>query len=491
MKRLFFLMLLISNIGHAQNYKCLQSGVRHYFTNGNGYLRGIRIDSVRTLGDSTVYYPFRTPRGGEPTTLPPDSIGGSWLGKRVIQKPDGTFIFDSFWGDSVIIRSQAHTGDSWVMYHDTSSLFYTASVTSIDTMSFLSVADSVKTIVVNAMRGTTTVTTDPLNGITILLSKDYGFVQVCDLYTFPYHLPGATYTPFIDYYMDASLATPNNGHPPPSVTNVVFSLVNFINPNQQQLYNWHIGDIVESYHSYNWGVPLTSIPAGTYNSIADTVTSKTTSGSATTYTLSGIHYACSAPADPCTVLYNNGSYTFDSSVYPLADTFLMPEEVHTNTGYTLYYFPTDSSGCMATPKYISVNYNETFEDYTEYTVYKLGMGAAYYNLTDVDDLTWIQDGLLYTNFNGVGCGTPLGVQNVIKPVTNIALYPDPAHNELTIQADGADISDLRVTDLLGQTVHHSTYAGNNKLQVLDVRTLAPGIYLLSINNMELRRFVKE
>lgn len=149
MKNLFSLaLILLAHLGYAQNYQCLQPGVKHYFTNGNGYLRGMRIDSVETQGDSTIYFPYHTPRGylhsAPPSTL--DSTGGSWLGKSVVQRADGTFLFDNLWHDTVVIKTQANVGDSWVFYHDTTTLFYQASLMAIDTMTVLGFVDSVKKI---------------------------------------------------------------------------------------------------------------------------------------------------------------------------------------------------------------------------------------------------------------------------------------------------------------------------------------------------------
>jgi len=153
-KALFTISLLISFFCHAQNYQCLQSGVQHYFINGNGYLRSIVVDSVASSGDTTIYYPFHTPRGSyditgfTPLSLNPN--GGSLLGKKVLQLSDGTFIFDSYWNDSVIIKTRANIGDSWVFYRDTGSLYYKATLLSRDTMTVLSSPDSVETIMINA-----------------------------------------------------------------------------------------------------------------------------------------------------------------------------------------------------------------------------------------------------------------------------------------------------------------------------------------------------
>src|SRR5437868_2872959 len=163
MKKLLLLILVFSShFCDAQNWQCLQAGVKHYFTNGNGYLRGIRIDSVRTVGSDVLYYPFHTPRGRYHgwSTPPLDSMGGSWLGKNVIAKNDGTFLVDNFLHDTVIIKTVAYPGDSWIFYNDTTSLYYKAEVLAVDTMTVLGVIDSIKRILITARNSIGIVTTD-------------------------------------------------------------------------------------------------------------------------------------------------------------------------------------------------------------------------------------------------------------------------------------------------------------------------------------------
>jgi hypothetical protein len=150
MKNTLLLLLFVfsAQFSHAQNYNCLQSGVKHYFTNSNGYLRGIRIDSVRTSGTDVIYYPFKTKRNFLSTA--PDTTNGSWLGSRVIQQANGTFLFNTIMLDTVIIKTQANVGESWVFYNDSSSNYYIATVTSKDTMTILGTVDSIKTITLTA-----------------------------------------------------------------------------------------------------------------------------------------------------------------------------------------------------------------------------------------------------------------------------------------------------------------------------------------------------
>ena len=361
MKHLLFFLLFfrIGFCADAQNYQCLQSGVQRYFINGNGYLRSIVIDSTHTSGDTTIYFPYHTPRGSydvsgfTPTALDPN--GGSWLGKKVLQKSDGTFIFDSYWNDSVIIKTRANIGDSWVFYKDTSLLYYKATLVSKDTMTVLSTPDSVETIMINAYMGSAIYTADPLDSFTIILSKNHGFVQVFDLYTFPYHKADSAYRPGLDFFLDRSTCDYNyinveSGFSP-AANITLFKLVNFINPTEQQLYNWNVGDIIESYHNY------ANCPFGFYCSgavyvndyILETVTSKTISGHEANYILDGSHYSRRYWADPFRIIDNAGSYTFYDNVFPIADSAFIPES-RMEANY-VFYFPGDTTICGANPTY--------------------------------------------------------------------------------------------------------------------------------------------
>src|SRR5437870_5221101 len=114
---LYFLFLFFSLNTYAQNWQCVQPGVKRYFTNSNHYLRGIRIDSVKVIGTDTVLYPFHTIRGeyfNWPHTT--DSNGGSWIGKIIIEKTEGTTLFSNYRGDTIIIKSLAKLSDTWTFY---------------------------------------------------------------------------------------------------------------------------------------------------------------------------------------------------------------------------------------------------------------------------------------------------------------------------------------------------------------------------------------
>ena len=318
MKRpaLLFLLLLYGVAAVAQNYQPLQAGVKRYFRNSEGYLRGMRIDSVLSQGNDLIYYPFHSPRGFNydvwGTQLNP--AGGSWLGKQVIAKPDGTFLFDNIWGDTVKLQTQSHTGDSWIFYDDITSLYYRATVIDEQQETVLGQTDSVKTIEIAAYDGQVQVTADPADGLQIRLSKEHGVVQAIDLHTFPYHPPGMSYQPGYDRLLDLVNLTD---------TELTFLLFDFTYPTTREMYDWNVGDAYQyetRYHTWS------NYPNYEYDSIV----SKTVLPGQTDYAIVGkkhlVHFN----------QYNQAYYTsqpfslsFTLTDAPFFDTTRMPEE-HNN-----------------------------------------------------------------------------------------------------------------------------------------------------------------
>jgi hypothetical protein len=173
------------------------------------------------------------------------------------------------------------------------------------------------------------VTSDPIDSLQILLSKNNGFVEVFDLYTFPYHNPGSTLYHGVDYFFDKSAASG-------SIRNTqAFKMISFFNPTLEQLYDWNVGDIYEySYCNgyYEWPTPACDPPT---KYTFDTITTKNITSSNTQYAFNGIVNSLLLP--PATTYlsmvprpyiysssFNSGTYSYDKSF--LVDTSLMPEE---------------------------------------------------------------------------------------------------------------------------------------------------------------------
>ena|GEM_PF-2103172 len=70
----------------------------------------------------------------------------------------------------------------------------------------------------------------------------------------------------------------------------------------------------------------------------------------------------------------------------------------------------------------------------------------------------------------------------------ISIYPNPVHDELNVTAT-EKIHSVIITSILGQTVYSHACLAEKVL--INVGSLPPGIYLMKINETEVRRFVKE
>jgi hypothetical protein len=488
MKKIYVFLFLFAhyNYSSAQNYRCLQDRVTHYFTNSTHYLRA--MENLRFYSDTTVYYCyFQTARGPHLYGYPPSTptYGNSWLSDTVKVLPDGTFLFKNMRKDTVVVKTRANVGDAWQFYNDTSGYSYTATVVSIDTMTVLDSLDSVKTIRINAYYGGALNPGDSINGFELKLSKMYGFVQVFDLYTFPYRFESC-----IDYYYSAI----------PNGSGQIFRLIKF-NAANEAISDFAPGDVYER-QTRGGGYYSPPCSDGSYDLglAIDSFISRTV-------------------LDPRHVQYifrHTGYYesnTIARRYYDNIDTSIVisgpfyssfPES--DQYGYYYYYYPLDTSWCFTSNTYRIVG--PMFSNYasciTEQIV-KDGFGDVKHTENfmagggcDPFIKETISNNLIFAVKNGDSCGTymPLypdtstpdtttRVRNV-NPVT-FNIFPNPATDKINILSNNK-IADLTVTNLFGQVVYRlNPNAG--EIQI-NIAKLPVGVYLIRLDKSEIRRFIK-
>jgi len=83
--------------------------------------------------------------------------------------------------------------------------------------------------------------------------------------------------------------------------------------------------------------------------------------------------------------------------------------------------------------------------------------------------------------------TTSAVQNIAATTENIKIYPNPSSTALTITSDDK-ISQITITNLLGQTLFTGNY--NSEQVAVNVADLPAGLYLVRVNDTEVRKFVK-
>jgi hypothetical protein len=442
----------------AQNYQCVQPGAKRYFINDKYYLRGVRIDSVKTIGGVEYLYPFRSPRGKyyeEP--LQP---GGSWLGDVIMITPDGTHLFINHANDTVVIKPQAAVNDSWVLYDDTTSIYYMATLTQADTMTVLNTLDSIKAITITALDGSTPLTTDPLHNKRIILSKTHGFVQVMDLYNIPFKNS-------IWLHDSADYFTAKTG---PASS---FKLVNFHNPTYNELHDYNVGDMTQ-YMSENsiWPERITRE--------STVIEKQVLAPDHTRYIFHTweLHFKLSNNGPNVTLPVKT---SINARPDKLVDETLMPEEWGQKK-YVLYD-TRDSSFCSGGAMY-TIGYNNieadgwvnTFEPPGIYVKYKVNIGLIEdVNATASD---WRITRLKYVNRSGAPCGykETLGVPNVDNPTLNI--YPNPANDVLHVEASATGT--LYLINTFGQIVHTATLGKGTT--TISTATLPAGNYVLKLES---------
>jgi len=480
-KLLYSATLLLSHyVLFAQDYNCFTS-TRQYFINGDSYLRGMRIDSVKTVGINTVYYPFHTPRGtyidSSGNSVPLDTNGASWFGAAVTQHTGGSFFFNTIWDDTIIIKTAANPGDNWIFYNDTTNRYYTATVSAVDTMSFAGKFDSVKIITLISLSDTGIVKNDSLNNAQIILSKNYGFVQVFDLYTFPYHKPNSYYTHGFDYFLDAFA-------PYPEKAKMFFKQVNFYNPTGFDIYDYQPGDMFEYIGDGN----LAPFAPNGHSVTLDSIISINPVG------LDSLYYIAEQRSQ--SIIYSSPPIKNYSDVpngiipvskLKLIDTSKMSEE--TGVLYNYYYNPGDTSHCFVSAIYslsdnmIKGGIVKLFEPCSSGSAYKIGVGKVGFSKCDVTAKISYTEYLAADKKNGTQCEyfQPLVVPNILTASIQANIFPNPATDNLYIKLESTDNLSYttRLINTLGQQLYQSKT--NNSQQTINVSNFQPGIY-----NMQLR-----
>jgi hypothetical protein len=188
---LIIIFLLCLQQISAQNYQTVKSDRIAYYADVYDNINCIRFDSVSEQADS-IYYPFSNidlvDNYGCNTPY-----GPSWIGKKVIIRKDGYNLFFNRNKDTIRIKTNAQLHEVWTAFKAGGSEIIRAEVASIDTLSFLGLSDSVKTIEFQVYNTSMVPIVHALNDMTLLLSRNFGFIRTTNFNLFPdligYHGP--------------------------------------------------------------------------------------------------------------------------------------------------------------------------------------------------------------------------------------------------------------------------------------------------------------
>jgi hypothetical protein len=188
---ILLMFMLFFPILSAQHYQTVYSDRIAYFNNPAGNVKCIRIDSVTHENDS-VFFLFNNIQQMDYDCYTP--YGPSWIGEKVIVR-DSMNLFFNLKNDTIQIKTNALPDESWIAYELADSTKIIARVIDFDTLSFLGLIDSVKTIGFQVYDKTMTAVDHVVNDLTIVISKNFGLVKTVNFVQFPNYKYSFQYEP--------------------------------------------------------------------------------------------------------------------------------------------------------------------------------------------------------------------------------------------------------------------------------------------------------
>ena len=469
---LFFTVLSVFSV-YANDYQIISSGRIAYFSNYNNSVNSIRIDSVKFQSDS-ILYPFTNFQQNRDYSYSPDV--SSWIGKRIIIKENGINQIINRDNDTITINTLAKIGDMWTFFKSSDTLIIIASVSSIDTMSFAEISDTVKTIQLKAFDKDMNQIESDINNLEIIISKNYGFVKIPGLYYFPEYIKD--YSSNLIEYDLVGMSNPKFG-----IQNLTWFDVN----------DFQVGDELhveqDSIISYdNLG-----------NSFSEKILSIYKYMNRIDYPDSIIYtYSLTQSKE---IIVNNSStneYLEDTVTVtikpdPIFDKLPGEPIIKEDYGYNNYMF-NDSILTKINPGYGNcLDYNSTYSKWSEiiYDGYNRvdkflkGLSGPYFDITSVPLLMSMSfRKLVYYKKGDIIWGNPLSISGIEenKLKENIKVYPNPAENFISISNYNQLNTDcsLSIYDAFGRLIL------DKKLNLIDTRIniseLSTGVYFYKIQS---------
>jgi hypothetical protein len=442
---ILILNLFSSFVTFAQNYQTVISNRISYFDNQSETINCVRIDSAVFLTDSTLY-PFSYIREMEDGCFTP--YGASWIGEKIVKKENGLNIFLNRDHDSIQIKTKALLNDSWTVYYIPDSIKITATVIRHDTMSFLGQLDSVKSIGFQVYDKNMHLLDYPLNNMVLKISKDFGFVKTFNFYLFPkIGIQNLTWFGIYDFQ-------------PGDELHIVYEVKDWMG---------YLGSLksIRKYigrSDYNDSIIYTlslkvsnyvSSRDTTYNTYLDTIVKEKIWSNPAMDKL---------PGEP--VLEGDTSRIYFNTMENgevITKTHASNDEIFFRNTEYCWELPTIVDDCLEEDKYLK------------------GLGGPYYSCYDFTT-DW-GNKLVYYKKGDVSWGTPLVITSLPdRPdQENILVFPNPAHDHLTIRINKLDQAEIfEILDMTGRVVirkHIVSVESNIGLE--EVKT---GSYVYRIRN---------
>lgn len=467
---LSFILSVLTFHLFSQDYRLIQKEKESLFVDDYNLVKVIRIDSFSVSGNDTTFYnykAFREMMNSGCVMVKHDS----WLGKKIISKPGGEYLFYNDSNQVIRFLSKALLNQTWTMYTYSNGDYIEAKITGVGKENFLSVSDSVKTVTLQAKNASGTNISNFFNQKLFKISKGHGLISGFSMLEFPYPSVG--------------LSLCGQTNPSIGVQNI----------NAKEIFNYEVGDV------FHTATVITNFPdyADEYFTYKKVLFKSTSLNLDTiTYIDSVIkikkHYQWSPSNSSYTTLVYNAlkeekiilsEHAYYLNKLPLEA--YSPEESSQTSQLFLSSLPT------AIGKTIFAGYNFSGDSCWSYFIgtsyesyYYNGLGGPYYYYQPVNSPAYDYHTLEYFEKSSGTWGTPIDFDSLLATsiqknefkLATAFVYPNPMDNETVFETGLSDVdSDLIVYNLLGEIVRTESF--KEKL-TFKRDALTSGVYLYKI-----------
>jgi hypothetical protein len=413
----------------AQDFQTVNSGRIPWFVDAVGNVNCIRIDSVESQPDS-VFYPFATIQQIGNDCVTPDL--GSWAGRKIIHRKDGDDIFINNNSDSIFLKTNASLDQSWNAFNLPNSARVIATVSRLDTLSFLGLIDSAKTIGFKVYDKTGNILDHKLNNMSVILSKNFGIVRTFNFALFPEFEPNFYYGEGLQEYNLGGISNANAG-----IGNLTWFEVHDFQSGDE----FHI-----NYESSNWDLP------GRGN--AESRKTILRYLERTDFPDSIVYRAERIQSSKNTVDTNTRFEfihdTIRSVIKPKPEFDKLPGEI-LHSEYDISNLTMNYDGWLSkTEPSVYTSYHQAFDSCWSNCcsdgcfwadTYIKGLGGPYYSCTNAFSMGGTENKLVYYKKGNETWGTPLVITAIEEDCTteNIEIYPNPVKDVVFITVQNPDL----------------------------------------------------
>lgn len=458
MKKHILLLVLVFEFIYpifAQNFQTVNNNRIMFFSN-NGNYESIHIDSMENMYD-VIMYPNSIVRASDNSCYSPNKP--SRIGEKVILKNNGMNLFFNQYFDTIFIKTTASLNENWIAYRS-QTLIVRATVQSKTYQEFLGVLDSVKTISFQAFDLNMNLVNNSVNQYELQISKNNGLIQFFDFYTFP-NIPE-----------NEILYTSGISNPPLGIQNFTWF----------ETYDFEPEDEL---HIYEFDRHL-QFPPNSYTEIKTIFKYL----SKNVYPDSIVYIVDREKLETSNNIDVNSIYTHDTIsqtvVKNISFDLIQPGEPYILNDDIYFYRLVNSTikQISSNPDYFGPApcYTLDFFNICSYTIeYQKGLGGPYFGC--VCNEYRMERSLVYYNKSGVTNGTPFNLSNINENCSYekyYSLYPNPAHNYLTVSTENEGTFSISCYDVHGKLIFSEILT--NSKQTLNISFLKQGLYLLHFKN---------